>query len=188
MCMLTLVLATTNEAKLRELRALLCDLPLEVIGMAQVLSESFSISETGQTFEENAMLKARAVCHATGLHAIGDDSGLEVEALGAALESSQAALPDHLPNAFQRQMLAIDTVHKSWTVLLSVAGRVALSGAGPAIFSWHANEHDARETFREVRSSLVGDTFTCRALPPHADQSALSSFVHLLAGSPDDAR
>jgi XTP/dITP diphosphohydrolase len=80
--MLTLVLATTNEGKLQELRALLADLPVEVIGMAQVVGTSFSISETGQTFEENAVLKARAVCQATGLTAIGDDSGLEVAALG----------------------------------------------------------------------------------------------------------
>ena len=80
--MLTLVLATTNEGKLAELRALLADLPVEVIGMADVVGTSFSISETGQTFEENALLKARAVCQATGLIAIGDDSGLEVDALG----------------------------------------------------------------------------------------------------------
>jgi XTP/dITP diphosphohydrolase len=80
--MLTLVLATGNLGKVSELRALLADLPVEVIGMGQVLPESFSISETGQTFEENAVLKARAVCQATGLIAIGDDSGLEVDALG----------------------------------------------------------------------------------------------------------
>ena len=80
--MLTLVLATTNEGKLQELRSLLSDLPVEVIGMAQLLGDAFSVSETGHTFEENAALKARAVCHASGLIAIGDDSGLEVEALG----------------------------------------------------------------------------------------------------------
>lgn len=80
--MLTLALATGNEGKLAELRALLADLPVEVVGMAQVLGPSFTVSETGQTFEENAALKARAVCEACGLIAIGDDSGLEVEALG----------------------------------------------------------------------------------------------------------
>jgi XTP/dITP diphosphohydrolase len=80
--MLTLALATSNEGKLAELRALLSDLPVEVVGMAQVLGPSFAVSETGQTFEENAALKARAVCEASGLVAIGDDSGLEVDALG----------------------------------------------------------------------------------------------------------
>lgn len=80
--MLTLALATSNLGKLAELRALLADLPVEVVGMAQVLGPSFAVSETGQTFEENAALKARAVCQASGLVAIGDDSGLEVDALG----------------------------------------------------------------------------------------------------------
>jgi XTP/dITP diphosphohydrolase len=80
--MVTLVLATTNEGKLRELRALLADLPVEVVGVSQVLGSAFNVPETGATFEENAVLKARAVCHASGLTAIGDDSGLEVEALG----------------------------------------------------------------------------------------------------------
>jgi XTP/dITP diphosphohydrolase len=80
--MLTLVLATENLGKLSELRALLADLPIDVIGMADVLPQSFSVAETGQTFEENAVLKARAVCQATGLIAVADDSGLEVDALG----------------------------------------------------------------------------------------------------------
>jgi XTP/dITP diphosphohydrolase len=80
--MLTLVLATTNEGKLVELRALLADLPIEVCSMAQVLPDTFSVVETGQTFEENAVLKARAVCQATGLPALADDSGLEVDGLG----------------------------------------------------------------------------------------------------------
>jgi XTP/dITP diphosphohydrolase len=80
--MLTLVLATTNDGKLAELRALLADLPIEVASMASVLPESFSVVETGKTFEENAVLKARAVCEASGLPALADDSGLEVDGLG----------------------------------------------------------------------------------------------------------
>jgi XTP/dITP diphosphohydrolase len=80
--MLTLVLATTNAGKLTELRQLLSGLPVEVYGMQQVLPPSFSVEETGQTFEENALLKARAVCRATGLPTLADDSGLEVDALG----------------------------------------------------------------------------------------------------------
>lgn len=79
--MLTLVLASENAGKLSELRRLLVDLPIEVIAMGQLLPASFSVAETGQSFEENAALKARAVCQATGLVALGDDSGLEVDAL-----------------------------------------------------------------------------------------------------------
>jgi len=80
--MITLVLATTNQGKLAELRALLGDLAVQVIGMLEAVPAGFSVEETGVTFEENALLKARAVCLASGLTTIADDSGLEVKALG----------------------------------------------------------------------------------------------------------
>jgi len=79
--MITLVLATTNHGKLAELRALFGDLAVQVIGMLEALPAGFSVEETGVTFEENALLKARAVCLASGLTTIADDSGLEVKAL-----------------------------------------------------------------------------------------------------------
>ena len=82
MQLLTLVLASSNEGKLRELRALLADLPVQVLSARDVLGEELSVAETGSTFEENAILKARAVCRATRLISISDDSGLEVAALG----------------------------------------------------------------------------------------------------------
>jgi XTP/dITP diphosphohydrolase len=82
MQLLTLVLASSNEGKLRELRALLADLPVQVLSARDVLGEELAVAETGSTFEENAILKARAVCRATRLISISDDSGLEVAALG----------------------------------------------------------------------------------------------------------
>jgi XTP/dITP diphosphohydrolase len=82
MHLLTLVLGSSNEGKLRELRALLADLPVQVMSAREVLGEDLSIAETGSTFEENAILKARAVCRATRLISISDDSGLEVSVLG----------------------------------------------------------------------------------------------------------
>jgi XTP/dITP diphosphohydrolase len=78
----SLVIATTNEGKLSELRALLGDLPLELVSVRDVLGENLVVSEDGATFEENAVIKARAVCQATSLCALADDSGLEVAALG----------------------------------------------------------------------------------------------------------
>jgi XTP/dITP diphosphohydrolase len=74
------VLATGNRGKLRELRALLEDLALEVVPQAELGVES--VEETGTTFEANALLKARHAARITGLPAIADDSGLEVDALG----------------------------------------------------------------------------------------------------------
>jgi XTP/dITP diphosphohydrolase len=80
--LLHIVIATTNEGKISELRALLADLPIRLFSVRDVLGESLAVSEDGATFDDNAVLKARAVSQATGLCALADDSGLEVEALG----------------------------------------------------------------------------------------------------------
>lgn len=79
----TLVLATRNQGKVRELAE-----PLRAFGLRVVGLDAFpglpEVEETGTTFEENALLKARDVSMRTGLVAIADDSGLEVEALDGA--------------------------------------------------------------------------------------------------------
>jgi len=78
----SIVLATSNDGKLAELRALLGDLPVELIGVADALGPEFAVTEDGDTFEANARQKAKVVCQATRLIALADDSGLEVRALG----------------------------------------------------------------------------------------------------------
>jgi len=77
-----LVIATSNAGKLREFAALLADLPYEVIGQSAL--GLASVPETGTSFVENALLKARHASVAAGMAAIADDSGLEVDALGGA--------------------------------------------------------------------------------------------------------
>jgi len=77
-----LVLATGNAGKLRELRALLEGLPLRPEPLSAFDVES--PDETGSTFLDNALLKARHAARATGAAVIADDSGLEVDALGGA--------------------------------------------------------------------------------------------------------
>lgn len=80
----TIVLATHNSGKLAELRAILAGvLPPEEIVSAGDLKLA-DVKETGVTFAENALLKARAVARATGLIALADDSGLAVDVLGGA--------------------------------------------------------------------------------------------------------
>src|SRR5262249_21921103 len=77
---LKLVLATFNPDKARELTALL-DLPgVEIVTLAGFPGAA-PPEETGATLEENATLKAEAACRLTGLPAIADDTGLEVDAL-----------------------------------------------------------------------------------------------------------
>ena len=74
------VLATHNAGKLSEMREILSELGLEVLAPEDV-GVTVDVEETGSTFAENAMLKAKAICGLTGLPAIGDDSGLCVNAL-----------------------------------------------------------------------------------------------------------
>jgi XTP/dITP diphosphohydrolase len=76
-----LLLATSNEAKIRELTRLLSDLPIELVTPG-TLGTPPRVDETGATFEENARLKARAYAAWSGLPALADDGGLEVDALG----------------------------------------------------------------------------------------------------------
>ena len=77
------VLATHNPGKLREMGEILKDFGIEVVSPRD-LGLTVDVEETGTTFAENAMLKAKAICKAAGLPAIADDSGLCVDALGGA--------------------------------------------------------------------------------------------------------
>lgn len=78
-----LVLATNNEDKIREIKLLLDDLPVTVLTRDDFL-EFPDVEETGETLEENAILKARAIAEFSDLPALADDSGLEVDALDGA--------------------------------------------------------------------------------------------------------
>lgn len=78
-----LVLATRNQGKIVEFRRILDALApgaIELIGVDQ-FPDLVDVEETGSTFEENSLLKARYTCQATGLPAIADDSGLCIDAL-----------------------------------------------------------------------------------------------------------
>lgn len=79
---LSIVLGSSNQGKLSELRELLSDLPIQVLSAREALGAELEVVEDGATFEANAVLKARAVSRATGLIALADDSGLEVDVLG----------------------------------------------------------------------------------------------------------
>jgi XTP/dITP diphosphohydrolase len=74
------LLATRNAGKLVELRRMLADGPVEVLGLADV-ADFPEAPETGATFAENALAKARDAAAATGLPSVADDSGLAVDAL-----------------------------------------------------------------------------------------------------------
>ena len=75
------VLASHNQKKMVEMKAILSQMGVEVLSQAEV-GVDLEPEETGTTFEENARIKAQAVMQATWLPAIADDSGLMVDALG----------------------------------------------------------------------------------------------------------
>ncbi|MFM2485815.1 RdgB/HAM1 family non-canonical purine NTP pyrophosphatase [Celerinatantimonas yamalensis] len=80
--MANIVLATSNRGKVAELQSLLQQCGLTIIAQSEFAL--VDADETGTTFVENAIIKARHAAHQTGLAAIADDSGLAVEALGGA--------------------------------------------------------------------------------------------------------
>ena len=78
-----LLIATTNPHKIREILPLMRDLPIEIVTLSDIPPVP-EPDESGGTFWENARLKAVAYARATGLIAVAEDSGLEIEALGGA--------------------------------------------------------------------------------------------------------
>ena len=76
-----LLVATRNAGKLKELTALLADVPFELVSLIDVGIDE-DVEETGSTMEENATLKATTYARLSGMPTLADDSGLEVEALG----------------------------------------------------------------------------------------------------------
>ena len=89
-----LVLATGNPGKLREMREILAPWRVDVLPLSEFTTGA--ADETGASFVDNALLKARFAAEAAGLPAIADDSGLEVDALGGApgVYSARFAGPD----------------------------------------------------------------------------------------------
>ena len=81
--MTKLVLASKNKKKLAELNDILSQLGIQVCSEAEA-GVDVEVEETGTTFEENSLLKAKAVMEASGLPAVADDSGLCVDCLGGA--------------------------------------------------------------------------------------------------------
>ena len=78
-----IVLATRNPGKVAELKALLADLPVELVSAAEIEGAP-DVEEDAPTLEGNAEKKARALWMHTGLPSLADDTGLEVDALGGA--------------------------------------------------------------------------------------------------------
>ena len=91
-----MIFATTNEGKMKEIRMILADLGMEILSLKD-LNICVDIEENGETFEENAIIKAKAICELTGEMVLADDSGLEVDYM------------DKAPGVYSARYLGEDT-------------------------------------------------------------------------------
>lgn len=76
-----IVMATNNAGKVKEMQALFDELGIKVLALKDVFSEPIDVEENGTTFEENAIIKAEAICKMIGQVVIADDSGIEIDAM-----------------------------------------------------------------------------------------------------------
>lgn len=130
------ILASTNEGKVRELAVLFAEPRLQLVGLRGRVPAGFEVDETGQTFEENAWLKALAVCAETGLPALADDSGLEVDALDGrpgvwSARYAGAGADDAANNALLLRELADVPEERRTARFVSVLAFAAPSPSGP---------------------------------------------------------
>jgi XTP/dITP diphosphohydrolase len=93
-----LLIATTSAGKLAEWRELLAELPFELLDLKAVGLEELDVEETGETFADNALLKAEAYGARSGLLALAEDAGLTVDALNGApgVHSARWEGPDYV--------------------------------------------------------------------------------------------
>ncbi len=153
---LRIVLATRNRGKLGEIERILADLDIELVPIDRVGGES--PEETGATFEENALAKARSAVNETGLPALADDSGLEVDALeglpgvksaryagphaddaanrAKLLQSLAAVPPDDRRARFVCAAVLVTPDGREWTTVGTMEGRIVDEPRGEAGFGY----------------------------------------------------
>jgi XTP/dITP diphosphohydrolase len=116
--MTQLLLASTNPGKVREILDLLGDLPIDVVTPDQI-GLKLTIQENGATYAENAALKAQSYAPLAGMLTLGDDSGLEVDALGGlpGIRSARFSPKPGATDADRRQYLLqrLQTHTRPWT-------------------------------------------------------------------------
>ena len=92
-----IIVASTNQGKIKEIKAMLKDIDIEVLSMKDILEQELEIEETGTTFKENALIKAQTIANIVNKPVLADDSGLEVDAL------------DKQPGIYSARFLGADT-------------------------------------------------------------------------------
>jgi XTP/dITP diphosphohydrolase len=152
-----LLLATNNAGKVRELRDLLAGIPFDLVTPAD-LGLGVHVEETGRTYEENALQKARAYARAAGIPALADDSGLEVDALdgrpgihsaryvgqaatdgdriGALLAELRGVPPERRTARFRAVIVVASPEGRHWTAEGTVEGVITEAPRGSGGFGY----------------------------------------------------
>ncbi len=111
----SLLIATTNPGKIREIMNALDGLPTRLLTLDDVVSIE-APDETGRTFAANALIKARAYAYAAGLPTVAEDSGLVIDALGGRPGVESARYPgDTYPDKFANLYRELDGQAPPWT-------------------------------------------------------------------------
>jgi XTP/dITP diphosphohydrolase len=129
-----LLIATTNRGKIREIRQVLEGLPVDLVTL-DTLAPIPEPDETGQSFSENAALKARAYAAATGLPTVAEDSGLVIDALDGRPGVESARYPGATyPEKFANLYRELDGHPRPWTArfVCAVAFIATPTGAAAA--------------------------------------------------------
>lgn len=105
-----IIVASTNEGKIREIKAILSKIGIEVKSIQDVFDEEIDIEENGKTFQENALIKAQTICDLIHKPTLADDSGLEVDALDGAPGIYSARFMGHDTSYDVKNQYIIDAV------------------------------------------------------------------------------
>lgn len=108
-----IIVASTNEGKIREIRAMLEDIGIVVKSLKDVFDEDIDIEENGTTFQENALIKAKTICDMIHKPVLADDSGLEVNAMNGG------------PGIYSARFMGYDTSYdiKNQAIIDAVEGK-----------------------------------------------------------------
>lgn len=140
--MIELLVATTNPGKFAEVQAFLRELPLRTIWLGS-LTDPPQVIEDGQTFEENALKKARTLARFSGLPTLADDSGLEVDALNGApgIYSARYAGVDCDDERNNQKLLReLENIPENWRTARFVCALALCMPGANGVNEWTARE------------------------------------------------
>lgn len=108
-----IIVASTNQGKIREIRAMLSQIGIEVKSIQDIFHDDIEIEENGKTFQENALIKAQTICNLIHKPTLADDSGLEVDAM------------DGAPGIYSARFMGYDTSYdiKNQAIIDAVKGK-----------------------------------------------------------------